>query len=111
MSERPNKATICSIVFLDLPELSSKPVFQQVGDRELLKSITDEALRDVAPDDRVLIENSNGMVIALFGAPEAALFIAMMIRDAVTVRVVKAADEDLVEDRLAPPGNLWGPRG
>lgn len=95
MSERPNKATICSIVFLDLPEQSSKPVFQQVGDRELFKSITDEALRDVAPDDRVLIENSNGMVLALFGAPEAALFIAMMIRDAV-IRHNKTSEDALL---------------
>lgn len=83
MSERPNKATICSVVFLDLPEQSSKPAFQQVRDKELLKSITDEALKDVAPDDRVLIDTSQGMAIALSGAPEAALFLAMMIRDAV----------------------------
>lgn len=95
MSERANKATICSVLSLDLPDQSSKPVFRQVGDKTLLKSITDKAVKDVSQDDLVLVDTGDGLAMAFHGAPEAALFIAMMIRDAIAMHN-KASDDMLM---------------
>ena len=83
MSERPNKATICSVVFLDIHDQSSKPVLEQIQDKELFNNILSEAIRDVAPGDRTLVSTSDGAVMALSGAPEQAIYIVMMIRDAI----------------------------
>lgn len=83
MSERQNKATICSVVYLDILDQSSKPVFLRTQDKALFSNIVDEALKDVTQHDRLLIDTSDGKAIALFGAPEVALFIAMTIRDSV----------------------------
>jgi len=94
MNERSNKASICSVVYLDIPDQSSKPVFRQIQDKALFDSIINEAIRDVTPDDRILMDTGNGAALALFGAPEVAIFIAMMIRDAV-VEHNKANEEKL----------------
>jgi hypothetical protein len=81
MSERPDKATICSVVFLDIPDQPDKPAFRQIRDKALFDGIVDEALADAA--DCLRVERNGGAAIALSGPPEAALFIAMTIRDAV----------------------------
>lgn len=94
MSERPNNASICSVVFLDIPDQLSKPGSKQIQDKALFNSIINEAIRDVAPDDRILVDMSDGVVMALPGAPERAIFIAMMIRDAI-VQHNKAGDDKL----------------
>lgn len=83
MNAPPNKATICSIVYLDILDQSSKPLDRQLKDKALFNSIIDEVVRDVAQNDRIFVDTSDGKVLALSGAPEAALFIAMMIRDAI----------------------------
>jgi hypothetical protein len=94
MSERPNKAAICSVVFLDILDQSSKPLFKQIQNKELFNSIIDEAIKDVAPNDRIQVNTSDGRIMALSSTPEAALFIAMMIRDAI-VKHNKTSDEKL----------------
>lgn len=101
MSDRPNKATICSVVFLDILGQSSKPVVRQVKDKELFNSIIDEAVKDVAQHDRIQVDTSNGKVMALFGAPEAALFIAMMMRDAIIKHNNTSADKLLVRTGIS----------
>lgn len=92
MSERLNKATICSVVFLDIPDQPGKPVVSQIRHKELFSRIIDEAIKDVSQEDRLLVDTGSGTALALFGAPEAALFIAMTIRDAI-VRHNKVSDD------------------
>ena len=83
MQERPNKTSICGVVCLDISDQANKPVFRQIQDKTLFDSLVSEALKDVAPDDRVVADTESGRTIAIHSAPEAAIFIAMMIRDAV----------------------------
>src|SRR5690606_41515107 len=82
MSERLNKATICSVVFLDIPDQSSKPVVKQIKDKELLNSNMDDAIRD-AVNDRILVDTNDGRAIARFGAPEEDPAVAMTTDHAV----------------------------
>lgn len=81
MSERLNKTSICSVVFLDIVDQSKKPVAEQIKDKELFNDFINEAIKDVAQNDRILLDTGDGAAIALLGAPEEALFVAMTIRD------------------------------
>lgn len=83
MSERLNRTSICSIVFLDIIDQSKKPVAEQIKDKELFNGFINEAIKDVAQNDRILLDTGDGAAIALMGAPEEALFIAMTIRDSI----------------------------
>ncbi|HEU4709237.1 MAG TPA: adenylate/guanylate cyclase domain-containing protein, partial [Methylophilaceae bacterium] len=83
MSERLNKTSICSVVFLDIVNQSKKPVAEQIRDKELFNGFINEAIKDVAQNDRILLDTGDGAAIALLGAPEEALFVAMTIRDSI----------------------------
>jgi hypothetical protein len=83
MSERLNKTSICSVVFLDIVDQSKKPVAEQIKDKELFNGFINEAIKDVAQNDRILLDTGDGAAIALLGAPEEALFVAMTIRDSI----------------------------
>lgn len=86
MSERLNKTSICSVVFLDIVNQSKKPVAEQIRDKELFNGFINEAVKDVAQNDRILLDTGDGAAIALLGAPEEALFVAMTIRDSILRR-------------------------
>lgn len=94
MSEQPRKATIGSVICIDFADHTDKPVFKQVRDKERLNRIIEDAIRDVSPEHRVLVDAVDGKAIALFCEPEAALFIAMTIRDAI-VRHNNAGEDTL----------------
>lgn len=83
MSERLNKTSICSVVFLDIIDQSKKPVAEQIRDKDLFNGFINEAIKDVAQNDRILLDTGDGAAIALLGAPEEALFVAMTIRDSI----------------------------
>jgi hypothetical protein len=83
MSERLNRTSICSVVFLDIVNQSKKPVAEQIRDKELFNGFINEAIKDVAQNDRILLDTGDGAAIALLGAPEEALFVAMTIRDSI----------------------------
>ena len=82
MSERPNKVSIGSVVFLEILDQSNKPADRQNRDKELFNRIIEEAIGEIAVDERLLADTGVGAAIALFGAPEVALFVALTIRDA-----------------------------
>lgn len=84
MFERLNKPTICAVVSIDILDQSRKSAVQQVRDAEFLNRIINEKARDVAQFDHMLVEAGDGLGLVLFGAPEAALVIAMMMREAIT---------------------------
>ena len=83
MSDRLNKTSICSIVFLDIIEYSKKSVSEQIADKTLFNSLVAEALKDVAQSDRIILDTGDGVAIALMGEPEEALFVSLTIRDAI----------------------------
>ncbi|HEU4709236.1 MAG TPA: hypothetical protein VFS17_07990 [Methylophilaceae bacterium] len=96
MSERPNKVSIGSVVFLDILHQSSKTADRRSRDKELFNRIIDEALGEVAVDERLLADTGDGAAIALLGAPEVALFVALTIRDAIARHNQASADKLLI---------------
>ena len=83
MSERINKTSICSVVFLDIIDYSKKSVSEQIDDKDCFNALISEAIKDVAQNDRIILDTGDGAAIALLGAPEEALFISLTIRDGI----------------------------
>ena len=80
---RLNKTSICSVVFLDIAEYSKKPHSEQIECKNRFNALITEALKDIAQNDRIILDTGDGAAITLMGEPEVALFTALIIRDAV----------------------------
>ncbi len=84
MLPRGNRTFICSVVFIDIVEYSRKAVAEQIRLKEQLNSLLAEALKDVAANDRVILDTGDGAAISFVGDPEDALFVCIALRDAVS---------------------------
>lgn len=82
MIEQPSRTLVCSIVFLDIVEYSTKPVAEQLLLKQAFNKLLSSALGNVAPRDRVVLDTGDGAGITFLGDPEDALFVAMWLRAA-----------------------------
>jgi hypothetical protein len=90
--ESPPRATsalqertfICSVVFVRLPEYSRRPVVEQARIRERLNAAIGSALRELAPEQRIVLDAGDGMAIGFLGPAEDALLAAAEVRDALS---------------------------
>jgi Adenylate and Guanylate cyclase catalytic domain len=81
MNDKINKTSICSIVFLDIIDYSKKPDSQQIEVKNQFNDLINHALKDIAQNDRIILDTGDGAAIACNGSPEDALFISLTIRD------------------------------
>lgn len=81
MIDRLNKTSICSIIFLDIIDYSKKSVSEQIDEKAFFNALINEAIENVGPNDRIILDTGDGAAIALMGEPEEALFISLTIRD------------------------------
>src|SRR3990172_2226702 len=81
MPERANRTFICSVLFLDIAEYSKKPVSEQIHLKDQFNALIAEAIRDIAPNDRIILDTGDGVAINFLGDPEDALFVAMSLRE------------------------------
>lgn len=81
MFDRTNKTLICSVVFLDIVEYSTRPVSEQMQLKQRFNAILAAALEDIAESDRIILDTGDGAAISFIGDPEDALFVAMSLRD------------------------------
>src|SRR5688572_1619396 len=82
MQAATNRTFICSVVFLDIVEYSKKPVAEQIQLKERLNNLLTEALANVAPNDRIILDTGDGAALSFLGDPEDGLFVSMSLRDA-----------------------------
>ncbi len=82
MINRDNRTFICSVVYYDIADYSTKSVAVQIRLKEQLMRLTADAVQNVAVNDRILLETGDGAAICFLGDPEDALFVAMNLRDA-----------------------------
>ena len=80
---RLNRTFICSVVFLDIVEYSKKAVDEQIRLKDHLNKFVVEAIKDVAVNDRLILDTGDGAAISFLGDPEDALFVALGLRDAI----------------------------
>ncbi|MDO9109164.1 MAG: adenylate/guanylate cyclase domain-containing protein [Desulfatirhabdiaceae bacterium] len=96
MIERDNRTFICSVVYYDIADYSTKSVEVQLGLKEQLNRFTTEAIKNVAANDRIIIDTGDGTVICFLGDPEDALFVAMSLRAAVSSAAEQFAGEPML---------------
>jgi class 3 adenylate cyclase len=82
MIEQPSRTLVCSIVFLDIVEYSTKPVAEQLLLKQAFNKLLSSALENVPTRDRVVLDTGDGAGITFLGDPEDALFVAMSLRAA-----------------------------
>jgi hypothetical protein len=83
MEHTTNRTFICSVVFLDIVDYSQQPVDEQIQLKNRFNGILGEAIKDVAVNDRIILDTGDGAAISFLGDPEDALFVALNIRDAI----------------------------
>jgi class 3 adenylate cyclase len=83
MAHTTNRTFICSVVFLDIVDYSQQPVDEQIQLKSRFNVILSEAIKDVAVNDRIILDTGDGAAISFLGDPEDALFVALSIRDTI----------------------------
>lgn len=81
MDQRTNRTFICSVLFIDILEYQAKSVEEQIWLKERFNALLSERIKDIAVNDRILLDTGDGAAIGFLGDPEDALFIAMELRD------------------------------
>ncbi|MBI5589271.1 MAG: PEGA domain-containing protein [Deltaproteobacteria bacterium] len=105
MIDRENRTFICSVVYYDIANYSTKSVEVQIRLKDQLNQFTTEAIKNVAVNDRIILDTGDGAAICFLGDPEDALFVAMSLRDA----VLGAADHFTDDPLLVRFGINLGP--
>ncbi|MGH8702700.1 MAG: adenylate/guanylate cyclase domain-containing protein, partial [Burkholderiales bacterium] len=63
-------------------EYSKKPVAEQIFFKERLNTLLTEALANVAPNDRIILDTGDGAALSFLGDPEDALYVSLALREA-----------------------------
>ena len=81
MTESSGRTLVCSVLFLDIVEYSKKPVADQLQLKQAFNAVLAQALEQVAPRDRIILDTGDGAAVTFMGDPEDALFASMAVRD------------------------------
>jgi class 3 adenylate cyclase len=79
--ESSGRTLVCSVLFLDIAEYSRKSVAEQLEVKQAFNDALKQALEQVAPRDRVVLDTGDGAAVTFLGDPEDALFAAMAFRN------------------------------
>jgi len=83
MTNRINKTSICSVLFLDIIDYSEKSDADQIEIKNQFNDLISSSLESVAKDDRIILDTGDGVAIAYMGSPEDLMFVALTIRDGI----------------------------
>jgi class 3 adenylate cyclase len=78
-----NRTFIGSVLFIDIVGYSLRTVPDQLEMKELFNNLLAEAVHNIAPSERIMVDTGDGAGIAFLGDPEDALFAALSLRDAI----------------------------
>lgn len=91
-----NRTFIGSVLFIDIVGYSKRTVPDQLAMKELFNELLAEAVQNVAPSERIMVDTGDGAAIAFLGDPEDALFAALSLRDAVDTGKVTVGEPGFV---------------
>jgi hypothetical protein len=101
MADPANRTFICSVVFIDLVGYTKRPVSEQIRVKASLTNNLSESIKDIPPNDRIILDTGDGAAISFLGDPEDALFVTLslreaMLREGMTSTMIEATGEDAV---------------
>ena len=83
MAEAANRTLVCSVLFIDIVGYSKKGVGDQVKLKQIFNAVLGNALEQVPPRERVVVDTGDGAAVTFLGDPEGALFVALAVHDSV----------------------------
>ena len=83
MADNTNRTLVCSVLFIDIVGYSKKGVGDQVKLKHIFNSVLTNALEQVPPRERVVVDTGDGAAVTFLGDPEGALFVALAVHDSV----------------------------
>jgi hypothetical protein len=66
---------------MDIVDYSTKSVEEQIQLKERFNALLSETIKDIAVNDRIILDTGDGAALGFLGDPEDALFVAMELRD------------------------------
>lgn len=81
ISDQTNRTFICSVVFVDLVGYSKRSVSEQLSIKDRFTALLGDALKNIAVNDRIVLDTGDGAAMSFLGDPEDALFVGMSLRD------------------------------
>lgn len=79
--DQGNRTFIGSVVFVDIVAYTKTSVSQQLVLKDRFTSLLADSLKDIAPDQRIILDTGDGAAMSFLGDPEDALFVSMHMRD------------------------------
>jgi class 3 adenylate cyclase len=79
--DHSNRTIIGSVVFVDIVGYSKKSVSEQITMKDRFTGLLSDSLKDIAPDQRIILDTGDGAALSFLGDPEDALFVGMNLRD------------------------------
>ena len=79
--DHSNRTIIGSVVFVDIVGYSKKSVSEQILMKERFTGLLSDSLKDIANDQRIILDTGDGVALSFLGDPEDALFVGMNLRD------------------------------
>src|ERR1035437_4221192 len=78
-----NSTLVASILFLDIVEYSKQSVTNQHALKQRFNSLLADALKNIAPSHRIVLDTGDGAAISFQVNPENSMFVAMHLREAI----------------------------
>lgn len=91
-----NRTFIGSVLFIDIVGYSTRTVPDQLEMKELFNTMLAEAVHNVAPGERIMVDTGDGAGIAFLGDPEDALFAALSLRDSIEASNITVGEPGFV---------------
>jgi class 3 adenylate cyclase len=79
--DQSNRTFIGSVVFVDIVGYTKKSVSDQIVMKDRFTSLLSDSLKDIATDQRIILDTGDGAALSFIGDPEDALFVGMNMRD------------------------------
>ena len=81
MLDQGNRTFIGSVVFVDIVGYSKKSVSEQITLKDRFTSMLADSLKDIALEQRIILDTGDGAAMSFLGDPEDALFVGMHMRE------------------------------
>jgi class 3 adenylate cyclase len=83
MLDQGNRTFIGSVVFVDIIGYARRSVSEQIQIKDRFTNLLSDALADISPEQRLILDTGDGAALSFLGDPEDALFVSMNLRDLV----------------------------
>lgn len=107
--DQGNRTFIGSVCFVDIVGYSKKSVSEQITMKDRFTALLSESLKDVAIDQRIILDTGDGAAISFLGDPEDALFVSMNMRDFLQRALVNASEAAIASELGLRIGINLGP--